>query len=62
MNLTKDGTVIASMSTDSNGNYTLINLSPIDYTLTASKIRFVSNSTSITITSGETVTASVQCG
>jgi len=46
------------MMTDSNENYTLINLSTGAYNLTASKIRFWSNSTSVTITAGEILTVS----
>ena len=42
---------------DSNGNYIITDVAPGDYTLTVSKIRFWSNSSSVTVTSGETVTA-----
>jgi hypothetical protein len=41
---------------DSNGNYIITDVAPGDYTLTVSKIRFWSNSTSVTITAGNTVT------
>jgi uncharacterized surface anchored protein len=57
VNVTKEGTVIASKTTDSNGDYLVNDISPGDYTLTVSKIRFWSNSTSVIVTAGGTVTA-----
>jgi hypothetical protein len=56
VNLSQGGSVIASTTTDSTGNYIITGLALGAYTLTASKIRFWSNSTSATVTSGETVT------
>jgi hypothetical protein len=50
--------LIAWITTDGNGNYIITGLAPGGYTLTASKLRFWSNSTSVTVTAGETVTAS----
>jgi len=55
VNLTLNGTVIASTTTDSNGDYLISDQAPGEYTLTASKIRFWSDSTSVTVNS--TVTA-----
>jgi hypothetical protein len=49
--------VIASTTTDSNGNCIITNFAPEEYTLTASKIKFWINSTSVTVKAGETVTA-----
>ena len=51
VNLTRvtDGTLIASTTTESSGNYTFTDVSSGDYNLTASKIRFWSNSTSVTV-------------
>jgi len=43
VNLTKNGTVITSTTTDSNGNYLFTDLAPGEYTLTTSKSRFWSN-------------------
>jgi hypothetical protein len=54
LSLNSAGTVIASTTTDSNGDYTFTNLSPGEYTLTASKIRFWSNSMCVTVNAGET--------
>ena len=42
--------------TDSSGNYIITGLEPGTYTLTALKLRFWSNSTTVTVTAGETVT------
>jgi len=56
LTLNSTGTVVASTTTDSNGDYTFTNVSPGEYTLTASKIRFWSNSISVTVNSGEFVT------
>jgi hypothetical protein len=55
INLSQGGSVIASTTTDSNGNYIITNVAPGSYTMTASKIRFWPNSSSVTITAGETV-------
>jgi len=53
VNLTLNETVIASTTTDSNGDYTFTNVSPGEYTLTASKIGFWSNSTTVTVNADE---------
>jgi len=42
---------------DSSGNYIITDIPTGDYTLTASKLRFWSKSTSVTVIAGETVTA-----
>jgi hypothetical protein len=55
VNLSKNGSVIASTTMDSNGNYIITDVAPGAYTLTASKLRFWSNSSSVTVTAGETV-------
>ncbi|MEA2074264.1 MAG: carboxypeptidase-like regulatory domain-containing protein [Euryarchaeota archaeon] len=52
LTLNSTGTVVASTTTDSNRDYTFTNVSPGEYTLTASKIRFWSNSTSVTVNAG----------
>ena len=54
LTLNSTGTVVASTTTtDSSGDYTFTNVTPGDYILTASKIRFWSdNSTSVTVTAG----------
>ena len=58
LTLNSTGTVIASTTTGSSGDYTFTNVTPGDYTLTASKIRFWSdNSISVTVNFDETVTA-----
>ena len=57
LTLNSTGTVIASTTTDSNGDYTFTNVAPGEYTLTASKIRFWSNSMCVTVNFDETVTA-----
>jgi len=55
LTLNSTGTVIASTTTDSSGDYLFTNVSPGEYTLTASKIRFWSNTTSVvTVNAGET--------
>ncbi|CAD6492223.1 MAG: Carboxypeptidase regulatory-like domain protein [Candidatus Argoarchaeum ethanivorans] len=52
VNLTQNGTSINSTVTDSSGSYTFTDI-PLDtYNVTASKIRFWSNSTSVTVNSG----------
>lgn len=56
LTLNSTGTVIASTTTGSSGDYTFTNLTPGEYTLTASKIRFWSDSTSVTVNAGEFVT------
>jgi len=56
LTLNSTGTVIASTTTDSNGDYLITDLTPGEYTLTASKIRFWSNSTTVTVNAGEFVT------
>ena len=57
VNLTENDMVIASTTTEGNGDYTFTNVSPGEYTVTASKIRFWSESTSVTVNFDETVTA-----
>ena len=50
VNLTNlTGSVIASTTTDSSGNYTFTDISPSDYTVNVSKPGFWSNSTSVTV-------------
>jgi hypothetical protein len=56
LTLNSTGTVIASTTTDSNGDYLFTDLAPGEYTLTASKLRFWSNATSV-VTVNSTVTA-----
>jgi hypothetical protein len=56
VNLSQGGSVIASTTTDSNGNYLITGLPPGAYTLTASKLRFWSNSSSVIVTAGEAIT------
>jgi hypothetical protein len=56
VNLSQGGSVIASTTTDSSGNYLITGLPPGAYTLTVSKLRFWSNSTSVTVTADETET------
>ena len=58
VDLTFNGTVIASTTTtDSSGSYLFTELAAGEYTVTSSKARFWANSTSVTVSSGETVTA-----
>ena len=59
LTLNSTGTVVASTTTtDSNGDYLIIDQAPGEYTLTASKTRFWSdNSISVTVNFDETVTA-----
>jgi len=52
VNLTRNGTVIASTTTDSSGVYLMADVTPGEYTLTASKTRFWSDSTSVTVNAG----------
>ena len=53
VNLTQNGTSINSTVTDGDGNYTFADVPPGEYNLTASKIRFWSNSTtSVTVNAG----------
>jgi hypothetical protein len=56
VDLMQDGIVIASTVTDSNGDYLITDVPPGDYTLNASKIRFWSDATSVTVITDETVT------
>ena len=55
LTLNSIGTVIATATTDGNGDYPITDQAPGEYTLTASKIRFWSDSISVTVNS--TVTA-----
>ena len=59
LTLNSTGTVVASTTTtDGNGDYTFTNVTPGEYILTVSKIRFWSDdSTSVTVNFDETVTA-----
>jgi 5-hydroxyisourate hydrolase-like protein (transthyretin family) len=57
LTLNSTRTVIASTTTDSNGTYIITDVEPGDYTLTASKIRFWSESATVTVNFDETVTA-----
>jgi len=59
VNLTHDGSVVASTTTDSNGNYTFTDVNPGDYCVNASKPRFWDNSTAVTVTAGGTATANM---
>ena len=59
VNLTQNGTLVNSTVTDGNGNYTFTDVSPGDYNLTASKIRFWSNSTSVTVNAGASTLANL---
>ena len=56
LTLNSTGTVVASTTTDSSGDYTFTNVTPGEYTLTTSKIKFWSESTSVTVNAGEFVT------
>jgi len=57
LTLNSTGTVIASTTTGSSGDYLMTDQAPGEYTLTASKIRFWSESISVTVNVGEFVTA-----
>ncbi len=54
VNLTQNGTVIASETSDTNGNYSFTNLSAGAYAINVSKRRCFENSSTVTITEGET--------
>jgi len=57
LTLNSTGTVVASTTTtDSNGDYLMTDQAPGEYTLTASKTRFWSDSTTVTVNVGEFVT------
>ena len=58
VNLT-DGSVVASTTTDGDGNYTFNDVLPGDYYVNASKIRFWDNSTAATVTAGNTTEANM---
>jgi len=50
--LNSTGTAIASTTTGSSGDYLIIDQAPGEYTLTASKIRFWSDTTTVTVNTG----------
>jgi hypothetical protein len=52
VNLTQGGSVIKSVVTDSNGEYTFINVPFGDYKVNASKLQFWDNATDVTVTAG----------
>ncbi|MEA2074274.1 MAG: carboxypeptidase-like regulatory domain-containing protein [Euryarchaeota archaeon] len=56
LTLNSTGTVISSTTTDGSGDYLITDQAPGEYTLTASKIRFWSNSMCVTVNAGEFVT------
>jgi PKD repeat protein len=49
VNLTKNGSLISSTITDTNGMYTFTDIEPGDYDVSVSKIHFWDNSTSMTV-------------
>jgi hypothetical protein len=57
VNLTQDSTVVASTTTDSNGNFTFTGVNSGDYSVNASKSRYWNNSTAVTVSGGGTATA-----
>jgi hypothetical protein len=54
MNLTQGGSVIESQTTDGDGNYIFIGVTPGVYSVNASKPRFWDNATAVTVTTGAT--------
>jgi len=56
LTLNSTGTVVASTTTDSNGDYLMTDQAPGEYTLTVSKIRFWSDSMSVTVNPGASTT------
>src|SRR5471030_3018609 len=54
-----DGTTLGS-TTDANGNYTIKNVNPGTYTLSAKFIGYVVNKKTVTITAGQSVSVSFQ--
>ncbi|MEA2074271.1 MAG: carboxypeptidase-like regulatory domain-containing protein [Euryarchaeota archaeon] len=56
LTLNSIGTVIASTTTDGNGDSLMTDITPGEYTVTTSKIRFWSNSMCVTVNAGEFVT------
>jgi hypothetical protein len=52
VNLKQDGSVINSTTTDGDGNYTFIEVTPGVYSVNASKPRFWDNATDVTVTAG----------
>ena len=59
VNLTHDGSVVASTTTDSNGNYTFTDVISGDYYVNASKRGFWDNSTAVTVSAGGTETVNM---
>ncbi len=59
VNLTRDGSVVASTTTDSNGNYTFTDVILGDYYVNASKRGFWDNSTAVTVSAGGTETVNM---
>jgi hypothetical protein len=51
--------VTTTVATDSQGRYTITNVSPASYTVIASASGYIDNSVSITVTAGQTATANV---
>jgi len=54
VNLTHNGSIVNSTTTDSNGNYTFTDVNPGDYYVKASKRGFWDNSTEVAVIAGET--------
>ena len=53
VNLTHNGSIVNSTTTDSNGNYTFTDVNPGDYYVKASKRGFWDNSTEVAVIAGE---------
>ena len=56
VNLTQNGSVLASAMTDGDGNYTFTDITSGDYYVNASKLRFWDNSTATVVSAGATAT------
>ncbi|MEA2076071.1 MAG: carboxypeptidase regulatory-like domain-containing protein [Euryarchaeota archaeon] len=57
VNLIKEGAVVNTTMTNETGYYNFTDVSPDSYFVNASKLRFWDNSTEVTVTAGETITA-----